>query len=124
MKSCLFLVTFFVATSAWAGECRNSIKAILGSAKATVVQNFEKDSNCYNSAMIGRLYGPPGCFPPEAFELKSKLTPYFKKVTAVCKAACTEEGLADECLSLTELSTLRENGIEGLLQIISGSEFN
>ncbi len=113
-----------LSNQAVATDCAQSLKTVLKTAKNQVVANFEKDSPCYNAALIGRKNGPPGCFPPEVFTLQNLLSPYLDKAIAVCKQVCDEEGLKDQCLDITQQSYLRQKGIEGLLQVLDSAQFN
>lgn len=123
MRVLLFLISFtFFVSSASAQSCAQQLTSILTAAKKQVASQFDKNTPCYNAAIVGRKNGPPGCFPPGALQLYSLLQPHFKKAQGVCKTACKEEQLQEDCNALLGEDHLRHQGIQGILSII-GAEF-
>ncbi|MBY0386284.1 hypothetical protein K2X05_14095 [bacterium] len=95
--------------------CEEQLISELANARKEVVKNFKANSPCYNAAMIGRTKGAPGCFPPEAFQLRDLLTPILANAKSICKKSCRAEGKMNSCLAFIQNNNLKAYGIDNLV---------
>lgn len=108
----MFVVLFFTVNTM---ACEDQLISELSKARKVVVKNFKANSSCFNAAIIGRTQGPPGCYPPEAFQLRDLLTPLLTSAENICKKSCRNEGKMKSCLSFIKNNNLKAYGIDNLI---------
>jgi hypothetical protein len=113
MKALISIIILAFSVNIFA--CEDQLISALGKARSAVVKNFPAKTPCYNAAMIGRTKGPPGCFPPEAFQLRDLLTPILTSAQDICKKVCSKISKKNSCLNFIKNSNLKANGIDNLV---------
>lgn len=113
MKALILFIILSFSINIFA--CEDQLISALGKARSAVVKNFPSKTPCYNAAMIGRTQGPPGCFPPEAFQLRDLLTPILTSAQNICKQACANIGKKNSCLNFIKNNNLKSYGIDNLV---------
>jgi hypothetical protein len=117
----LVAILFLFTSIAQANQCESKLLAVITEAKNVVSSNFDKSENCYRAAMIGRSQGKPGCYMPDAFELKNILTPVFKKADRICTSVCKSEGKAKSCKAMVHKDFLIQVGLQGVSNKITNA---
>jgi hypothetical protein len=115
------LVAYFILATSIAqaaNQCETKLLGVINEAQNVVSKHFEKGENCHTAAMIGRSQGKPGCFVPEALELKKILAPIFKKADGVCQSTCMKEGKFKGCKALVDQNVLIQVGLKGVAKKI------
>lgn len=110
-----------ICSSSVSFSCEKDLLKLLGSAKTTVLKNFEKGEPCYNAALIGRANGLPGCKGPALLKLHNLLFPIFTKAKNICQKSCKPLGKKNSCESLITQENLRQLGIEGIVNRLTTS---
>ena len=124
MRYMVCSLILIASAHAQGASCKAQLMSLLYNAKAKVNAVLEEGSPCHNAAMVGRKFGPPGCYPPDLNKLLGVLTPLLGSAKTICNTTCKGEGKEKLCLAATDKDKLKQQGIDGIISLVSYNIIN